>query len=123
MGNTSGEINFRYNLHHRTFQFSTHIISLANKLPHTLVLSPIIKQLIRSGTSIGANYCEADNAESKLDFKHKIGICKKEAKETYYWLDLLSTTVKNKNINYDLAFLKQESKELHLIFVSIIRKL
>jgi len=59
---------------------------LLNLIPINLITKPLVLRLVRAGTSVGANYCEADDAESKKDFKHKIGICKKEARETKHWL-------------------------------------
>lgn len=81
---------------------------------------PIIKQLIRSGTSIGANYFEADCAESRKDFIHKLSICKKEAKETKYWLRMIARA--NPEINHKAKILWKEAHELQLIFISIINK-
>jgi four helix bundle protein len=81
---------------------------------------PLIGQLIRAGTSIGANYCEADNAVSKKEFLHRIGICKKEAKETMYWLRMIASAVPNSK--QPGRILWQEAKELHLIFSSMWRK-
>lgn len=78
-----------YDLEERTGKFGEKIIMFAKKIPINAVTMPLISQLVRSGTSIGANYCEADGAESKKDFKHKLGICKKEAKETKHWLRLV----------------------------------
>jgi four helix bundle protein len=74
----------------RTKQFALTIIDLVSKLPKTKVADVIGYQLLRSGTSIGANYREAARALSHDDFIHKIGICEKEAAETQYWLELLS---------------------------------
>jgi four helix bundle protein len=74
--------------------------------------------LVRSGTSVGANYCEADDAESRADFKHKIGICKKESRETQHWLKMIiSAEPKLKEKSKSLI---QESQELNLIFNAII---
>lgn len=70
----------------RTARFAEEIIKFFKKIPQTVITKPTIIQLVKAGTSIGANYCEADDAESGKDFKHKIGICKKEARETKYWL-------------------------------------
>lgn len=71
-----------YDLEERTAVFGENVIRFAKKIPQNPITNPLITQLVKSGTSIGANYCEADDAESKQDFKHKIGICKKEARET-----------------------------------------
>ncbi len=74
----------KYDLEERTTKFAEEIIKFTKEIPNTLENIPIKTQLVKSGTSIGANYCEADEAESKKDFIHKIGICKKEARETKY---------------------------------------
>jgi four helix bundle protein len=88
-----------------------------------ITLNPInkalIEQTVRSVTSIGANYCEANEAESKKDFIHKIGICKKEAKETKYWLNLLIKA--NPSLKEEFLKLWQEAQELLLIFSAIVR--
>ena len=73
---------------------------------------------MRAGTSIGANYMEADGAESKKDFQHKIGLCKKEAKETKHWLRMVNHANPQKSI--ECQRLSQEAQELTLIFSSII---
>ncbi|HBL51954.1 MAG: four helix bundle protein [Candidatus Blackburnbacteria bacterium RIFCSPHIGHO2_02_FULL_39_13] len=79
-----------YDLEERTAQFAEKIIELCKKSPHNIITSPIISQLIRAATSIGANYCEANGATSKKDFRNKIFTCKKESKETKYWLRMLA---------------------------------
>ena len=76
--------------------------------------------MVNSGTSIGANYCEADDAESRKDFKHKIGICKKEARETKHWLRIIS--VAYPHLKEETQILWLEAKELNLIFNAIKRK-
>ena len=83
------------------------------------ITRPIISQLIRAGTSIGANYSEADEANSKRDFIHKIGIAKKETKETKYWLRLIAHTLPE--VKVDARKLWSEAQELNLIFAAIIR--
>src|ERR1039458_7220239 len=82
--------NGEYDLEERTGAFGEAVISFAKNLPLNPVMSPLISQIVRSGTSIGANYCEADDAESKKDFVHKIGICRKEARETKHWLRMIA---------------------------------
>ena len=76
----------KYDLEDRTAKFGECVIRFSRKITEDSVSRPLISQLIRAGTSVGANYSEADDAESKKDFKHKIGICKKEARETKHWL-------------------------------------
>ncbi len=107
-----------YDLEVRTKKFAKNIVSLMMRLPKNSVNNRMIEQLIGSGGSVGANYCEANEAESKKDFIHKVGICKKEIKETRYWLDLLS----HANLNYENEFkaLSIEAQELLMIFSKII---
>ncbi|MBP8016405.1 four helix bundle protein [Candidatus Gracilibacteria bacterium] len=108
-----------YNLEERTAKFGEDIIKFAKKLSRTLITNSIIEQLIRSGTSIGANYCEADCAETRKDFEHKLGICKKESRETKHWLRMISTALPEEK---DKArYLWKESNELNLIFVTIVK--
>ncbi len=95
------------------------MVKISLKLPKNEVSRPLILQFEKSGTSIGANYCEANNGESKNDFKHKIGICKKESRETMYWLSLLAEALPN--YGNELKLLWKEAKELTLIFGAIIK--
>ncbi len=109
-----------YDLEERTAKFGEDVIKFCNSLPRTPVSTPLIVQLIKCGTSIGANYCEADDAESSLDFRHKIGICKKEARETKHFLRMFMTALPDqKSI---IPSLLQEATELHLIFNAIYKK-
>lgn len=110
----------KYALEERTAKFGENIIAFAKILPTNSVTQRVIPQLVASGTSIGANYCEADDAESGKDFKHKIGICKKEARETKYWLRIIATATPE--LKERLRGLWQEAKELHLIFNTIYQK-
>jgi four helix bundle protein len=79
-----------YDLTKRTSSFGVEIIKFVKTIKENNINKPIINQLVRLATSIGANYMEADCAESKKDFNHKIGICKKESKETTHWLHMLT---------------------------------
>jgi four helix bundle protein len=107
-----------YDLTERTAKFGEEIIEFAKSLERNEVNRPLISQIVRSGTSIGANYMEADGAESKKDFQHKIAICKKEAKETKHWLRMLARA--NRDKSDDCRRLWQEAKELTLIFSAIL---
>ncbi len=110
----------KYDLEERTAVFGEDIIKFCQTLPRTLITKRLIDQLLRAGTSIGANYCEADDAESKRDFRHKIGISKKETRESKHFLRMLAIAVpESKN---ELRVLWQEAKELHLILNTIYRK-
>ena len=106
-----------YNLEKRTKTFSKNIINLLNDINKNEINRNIISQLIRSATSIGANYCEANNASSKKDFKNKIYICKKEAMETKHWLRMLATSISEHT--RQIRILWKECQELTLIFSKI----
>ena len=109
----------KYDLEDRTLKFSEGIIDFTKKLPQNLITKPLINQLIRSGTSIGANYCEADEANSKKDFINKIAITKKETKETKYWLRVIAYTLPESKET--ARKLWKEAQELNLILAAIIR--
>jgi four helix bundle protein len=110
-----------YDLEERTARFGEIIIAFAKKIPKNAVTLPLIDQLVRAGTSVGANYCEADEAVSKKDFRHKIGICKKEARESKHWLRMVAAA--EESMKEEARTLWQEAKELHLIFAAIFRKI
>ena len=114
--------NKSYDLEERTSKFSEMLIALCKTCPKNTITIPIIDQLIRSGTSIGANYFEANGASSKKDFKNKVFICKKEAKETQYWLRLLAQSIDDEKLKQDCRRLWQEAKELGMIFSAIASK-
>jgi len=113
--NPNGKI---YDLEERTGRFGERIIEFAKTLERNEVNRPLIGQLVDAGTSVGANYMEADGAESKKDFKHKISICKKEAKETKHWLRMIRKA--NPKKSAECHKLWQEAHELTLIFSSIV---
>jgi len=73
-------------LEERTAQFGEAVIELVKTYPQDFINSPLVSQTAGAATSVGANYMEADGAESKIDFQHRISICEKEAKETKHWL-------------------------------------
>ncbi len=98
--------------------FGENIIDLVKTLPKNPINNELISQIVRSGTSIGANYVEADGAESKKDFRHKIALCKKEAKETKHWLRMIARA--NSNRKNECKKLWSEAQELTLIFSSIL---
>lgn len=103
-------------LEQRTIIFSVAAVKTCGKYIDVPALRPLVNQVIRSATSIGANYAEANNASSKADFKNKIYIAKKEANETRYWLKVLAELVEQE----DFKPLQQEALELNLIFQKII---
>jgi len=111
----------KYNLEERTAVFGEQIIKLCRTTKSDKLIDPILNQLIRSGTSIGANYMEANGASSKKDFKNKIFICKKEAQETKHWLRMLKGfSLEQLDI---IERLWKEAQELTLIFQKITSSL
>ena len=96
-------------LEKRMLEFSTNLVKTLKRLPKDLINNKLISQVVRSGTSIGANYVEGNAAESYKDFQHKLNIAFKEAKETRYWLDILISA--NPDYKNNLQPLRQESDE------------
>jgi len=109
-----------YDLEERTARFGEAAISLCRMLPDNMITRPLINQLVRSATSIGANYMEANGASSKKDFTNKIFICKKETQETKHWLRMLLSCVENKD---PIQTLWNECQELTMIFQKITSSL
>jgi four helix bundle protein len=110
-----------FDLEERTATFGENVIRFCKSIPLTDITGPLVRQVVRSGTSVGANYCEADDAISGKEFRQKIGTCKKEARETKHWLRMLAAAEPGKA---DAArVLWKEAQELLLIFASIFRKL
>jgi len=108
-----------YDLEERTARFGEAVIKSAGQLPRTSVTYPIIRQLVRSGTSVGANTCEANEAVSKKDFRNRTGICKKEANETHFGLRMVSAAAPR--VKDQARTLWQEAHERQLIFAAIFR--
>ena len=111
----------QFNLEERTAKLGEEIIRLCQSIKITVINEPIIKQLIRSGTSIGANYMEANGGNSKKDFKNKISLCKKEAKETLHWLRMFFVT--NPSEKEKIKSIWKETHQIVLIFSKILSKL
>jgi len=112
------KINERiYDLEERTAIFAENVILLCKIIPENTLTKPIISQLIRAATSIGANYMEANGASSKKDFINKIFICKKESQESRHWLRMLTTCCPGKKDQ--IAKLWKEVQELSMIFHKI----
>jgi four helix bundle protein len=110
----------RFDLEERTARFGEAIIRFAKRIPRGPGNNRLIDQLVGAGTSIGANYCEADDGVSRKDFKNKIGTCRKEARETKFFLRMVATA--EEGLKDDARILWQEAKELHLIFSAIWRR-
>jgi four helix bundle protein len=109
-----------YDLEDRTALFGEKIIKFCKEISQDAITRPLITQLIRCATSIGANYCEADDADSKKDFRHKIAIVKKECRESKHFIRMMVAAMPE--LNQEAKPLWQEAKELHLIFNSIYKK-
>ena len=115
------ELQKEYNLGERTAKFGEDIIEFCQTIELDPISRPLISQLIRSGTSIGANYAEANAASSKRDFRNKIFTAKKEAEETTHWLRMILKHVPSKKSQ--VAALQKEVQELTLIFGKILSTL
>lgn len=107
-----------YDLEERTAKFGEQVIDFAKCLKENSINTPLVRQIVRSSTSIGANYCEANNASSKRDFKNKIFICKKEASETKHWVRMIARANEEKKDNCKILW--TEANELTRIFSKII---
>jgi four helix bundle protein len=110
----------KYDFEDRTINFSVDIIKFLNGIPYSLDMLIVKKQLIRSATSIGANYFEANGSATDKDFKSKLMISRKEAKETNYWLRVLKRLRRHESRK--IQSLIDESEELIKITSSISKK-
>ena len=110
-----------YDLEERTAKYGENIIEFCKTIEQNVIIHPLINQLVRSATSIGANYMEANSASSRKDFQNKIFICKKEAQETKHWLRMLSHVIIAKD--EQLRILWQEAQGLTMIFQKITSSL
>jgi four helix bundle protein len=104
----------------RTKKFAVRIVKAVGIFPRTADGQIIGKQLLKAGTSIGANYREANRAESRDDFVHKIGIAEKESAETIYWLEICQET--GLGVKETIEGLHKEAGELLAILITIGRK-
>ncbi len=111
----------KYDLEKRTAKFGENIIEFCKKIKPNIINRPLIDQIIRSATSIGANYMEANGANSKKDFKNKISICRKEAQETKHWLRMMVKALPEHKV--ELIRLWSECQELSMIFGKIFSSL
>jgi len=109
----------KHDLEERTARFGEQVIAFCEETVKNPVTTPLVSQLVRSATSVGANYCEADDAGTKKEFRHRIGICRKEARETKHWLRMMVAADPDRK--GEARTLWQEAKELNLIFVKIFR--
>ena len=115
----NGPVRKEYDLCERTARFGEAVIAFAKRVPINAITSPLISQLVRSATSIGANYCEADEAESRKEFKYRVAVCKREARETKHNIRMMVAA--EPVLRDEARVLWQEAKEFTLIFAAILR--
>lgn len=108
-----------YDLEERTALFGEAVITFLKMVPVSPITRRLIDQLVGAGTSVGANYCEADDAPSNKSFKNSISVCKREAREAKFFIRMIVKAVPE--LKDDAKPLWQEAKELHLIFAKIYR--
>ncbi len=120
MDDTGGSQLRKYDLAERTARFGEDVIAFAHAIKRNAVTTPLIRQLVRSATSIGANYLEADEAGSKKEFRYRISVCKRETRETQYWLRMLVAATPDCAERARKHW--KEARELILIFAAIYRK-
>jgi four helix bundle protein len=111
----------QYDLEDRTFNFAQNVRTFTKQIPKTVANTEDTKQVVRASGSVGANYIEANESLSKKDFLLRIKICRKEAKESRYWLRLIDAGDDSTLAKYQ-ATLIQEATELTSIFGAILRK-
>jgi len=116
---TAGRNGKPYDLEERTALFGEDVIEFLKKVPANDITKRLISQLAGAGTSVGANYCEADDAPSKKAFKNSISTCKREARESKFFIRMIVKAVPE--LKEQARPLWQEAKELHLIFAKIYR--
>src|SRR5688500_2013443 len=110
----------QYDLEERTARFGEAIIAFAKKVPVNPVTMPLISQLVRAATSVGGNYCEADEADSGKEFWYRIGLCKREARESKHQIRMIVAA--EPQLRDEARLLWQKAKELTLIFAAILRR-
>ena len=112
----------KYDLDERTHLFGKDVRNFVRKIPQTIANKEDMKQLINSSGSVGANYFEASSAISKKDFLHRLKICRKEAKESWHWLDCIDPGTAQET-QVEQQRLLQEAMELLRIFSASVRTL
>ncbi|MDZ4688765.1 MAG: four helix bundle protein [Planctomycetaceae bacterium] len=116
----SQETDRRYDLAERTAVFGENVIRFVKTLARNEITRPLISQLVRSGTSVGANYAEADDSGTRKEFFHRISICQRESRESMHWLRMIVAA--DPECRDSARTLWTESKELNHIFAAIHRK-
>ena len=111
----------RYDLEERTARFGEGVVDFLKTVRVAPLTRNMIDQLARSSTSVGANYCEADDAGSPAEFRHRISLCKRESRESQFWLRMIARATPDRRSASRTLW--QEARELNLIFAAIHRKL
>ena len=109
-----------YDLGERTAQFGELVIEFCQSVHKDAITRPLISQLVRSATSVGANYCEADEAGTKKEFRYRINICTRESRESKHWLRMLARAAPQQREQGRTLW--KEAHELNLIFAAIFRR-
>jgi four helix bundle protein len=118
---TKGRNNDDFDLEERSARFGESVIDLVRPIISSALTGPLVSQLVRAASSVGANYCEANDSCTRKEFRHRIGVCRREARESKHWLRMIARAVPDKA--EECRPLWQEAKELNLIFSKIIRRL
>jgi len=114
-----GRDGTNFDLEERSAKFGESVIRFCTGIRRNAITSPVISQLVRAGTSVGSNYCEADEAGTKKEFKYRISVCCRESRETKFQLRMLVAAVPDKA---EVArVLWKEADELNRIFAAIFR--
>ena len=108
-----------FDLEERTARFGEAVIRFLKSIPRDSLTNRLIDQMVGAATSVGANYCEADDSVSKKDFKHRIGTCRKESRESKHFLRMIAAAVPEKRLQ--ARELWREAHELNLIFSTIFK--
>jgi four helix bundle protein len=108
-----------FDLEERTARFGEAVIEFVLRVPRNAITSPLISHLVRASTSIGANYCEANESGTRKEFKYRIGVSRRESKETKFQLRMLVAAVKDKAV--EARPIWKEADELNRIFAAIHR--
>ena len=108
-----------YDLAERTARFGESVVTVVRRIKLDAVTVPLVKQLVRSATSVGANYAEANEAGSKKEFRYRISVCNREARETKHWLRMIAVAAPERKSA--ARQLWKEASELNLIFAAIFR--
>ena len=111
----------KFDLEERTARFGEQVIAFAKQIRSSPITTPLISQLVRAGTSVGANYCEADEADSKKEFRYRIGVSKREARETKHHIRMIVAA--DASLKEAARAVWKEAQELNLIFAAILRNM